>query len=142
MMTKWPSLSLLVSLGVLGMAACERKEEKSGTQAAPAAPQPPAAEAGATPPAGSAEALPERDPRHAKIEAKLRQLVADRLKVPLERVVPEAQLKRDLGVDDLKFIELVMAMEEEFNLTITDEYADKIKTVGDAVKILIWLGAR
>lgn len=138
-MTKLLPLSFLVSLGLLGGSACKRKVENPGTQA-PAAASPAKQEEAAAP--VPPEAPLETDARHARIEAKLRQLVADQLKVPLDQVVPEAQLKRDLGADDLKFVELVMAMEEAFNLTITEEYAGKIKTVGDAVKILIWLGAR
>ena len=134
-------LSLVVSLGVLGMAACERKPEASGPQVPAVAPAPPAEAAKTQAAPAPPQDLPE-DTRQAKVEAKLRKLVADQLGVSTDKLLLEAQFVRDLGADSLDLVELVMAMEEEFNLTITDEYAGKMKTVGDAVKILIWLGAR
>ncbi len=148
-MSKFPRpLSFLLPLVVLGLAACERKAEtlpealpakkEEVPAAAPANPAP----APGTPLPSLSAVLKEKNARQDKIEAKVRQMIADRLKLPLDQVVPEARIKRDLHADDLNFVQLIMAFEEEFNVTITDEYAVKIETAGDAVKILIWLGAR
>lgn len=143
-MSKFPRpLSFLLPLGMLGLAACERKAE-TAPEALPAKKEeaPASAPAPGTPLPSLSAVLKEKDARQDKIEAKVRQMIADRLKLPLDQVVPTAKIKRDLHADDLAFVQLIMAMEEEFNVTITDEYAIKIETVGDAVKILIWLGAR
>ena len=54
-----------------------------------------------------------------------------------EEVVPEASFIDDLGADSLDIVELVMALEEEFGVSIPDESAEKIKTVGDAVDFIV-----
>jgi acyl carrier protein len=53
-----------------------------------------------------------------------------------EKVKPEASFVEDLGADSLDTVELVMAFEEEFGVEIPDEEAEKIRTVGDAIKYL------
>ena len=82
------------------------------------------------------------DPRTAKVMAKVRGIVAKQLGVREDKVVPAADLFKDLGADSLDVVELVMAFEEEFNLSIKDEDAEKIRTVEDAVQTLISHGAR
>ena len=82
------------------------------------------------------------DPRTAKVMAKVRGIVAKQLGVHEDKVAPAADLARDLGADSLDVVELVMAFEEEFNLSIKDEDAEKIRTVEDAVQTLISHGAR
>jgi acyl carrier protein len=82
------------------------------------------------------------DPRTAKVMAKVRGIVVKQLGVAEDKVVPAADLFKDLGADSLDAMELVMAFEEEFNLSIKDEEAEKIRTVEDAVQTLISLGAR
>lgn len=62
-------------------------------------------------------------------------IVAEHLGVSKSRVVPKARLEKDLGADDLDAVELVMAMEEEFNTEITDEAAKKLVTVGDLIQL-------
>jgi len=68
------------------------------------------------------------------IEAKIKEIIVEQLSVNAEDVVPDAKFIEDLGADSLDTVELVMAFEEEFGLDIPDEEAEKILTVGDAVK--------
>jgi acyl carrier protein len=70
------------------------------------------------------------------IEEKVRTVVCDQLSVEPEKVTLTASFIDDLGADSLDVVELVMTMEEEFELNIPDEAAEKIKTVGDVVKYI------
>lgn len=67
----------------------------------------------------------------SELEARIKQVVKKVLDVSDNQVTPLAQIAVDLGADSLDQIELVMAFEEEFNLEIPDEDADKLKTIGD-----------
>lgn len=69
-------------------------------------------------------------------QAKVCEIVASQLGVDVEEVTPEASFIDDLGADSLDTVELVMALEEEFDLEIPDEDAEKITTVGDAIKYI------
>ncbi|SHM09302.1 acyl carrier protein [Caldanaerovirga acetigignens] len=64
---------------------------------------------------------------------KIKKIIADQLGIDEDEVVPEASFIDDLGADSLDIVELIMAFEEEFDLEIPDEDAEKIKTVQDAV---------
>jgi len=68
-----------------------------------------------------------------EILAKIKQIVADQLGIDEDEVAPEASFIDDLGADSLDIVELIMAFEEEFDLEIPDEDAEKITTVQDAV---------
>jgi acyl carrier protein len=70
------------------------------------------------------------------IEDKVKEIIVDQLGVGAEQVKPEASFIDDLGADSLDTVELVMAFEEEFDLEIPDEDAEKIKTVGDAINYI------
>jgi len=70
------------------------------------------------------------------VEEKVRGIIVEQLGVDAEEVVPTASFVDDLGADSLDTVELVMALEEEFHLEISDEDAEKITTVGDAVKYI------
>ena len=67
------------------------------------------------------------------VEDKVKEIVIDQLGVEVTEVTPEASFVDDLGADSLDTVELVMALEEEFDLEIPDEEAEKIKTVGEAI---------
>jgi len=70
------------------------------------------------------------------LEAKLKELVVQQLGVNESEVVPEAKFIDDLGADSLDLVELVMALEDEYGIEIPDEDAEKIVTVGDALKYI------
>jgi acyl carrier protein len=69
-------------------------------------------------------------------EAKIHEIIADRLQVDIQSVTNNASFVEDLGADSLDLVELVMAFEEEFDLEIPDEDAEKMKTVGTAIEYL------
>jgi len=71
--------------------------------------------------------------REEQILATIRDRIVEQLNVEPEQVTPEASFEDDLGADSLDLVELIMALEEEFGISIPDEDAEKIKTVGDAV---------
>jgi acyl carrier protein len=70
------------------------------------------------------------------IETKVKSIIADQLGVGEDEIKPEASFIEDLGADSLDIVELVMAMEEEFEVEIPDEEAENIKTVGDAINYI------
>ena len=67
------------------------------------------------------------------VEEKVKKIIAEKLSVELEEVVPEASFVDDLGADSLDLVELIMSMEEEFDTDISDEDAEQITTVKDAI---------
>jgi acyl carrier protein len=69
-------------------------------------------------------------------EDRLKKIIAKELSVSEEEVTPDASFIEDLNADSLDLVELIMALEEEFNVKISDEEADKIKTVRDAMEFL------
>ena len=70
------------------------------------------------------------------IEGKVKSIIADQLGVGEDEIKPESSFIEDLGADSLDIVELVMAMEEEFEVEIPDEEAENIKTVGDAINYI------
>jgi acyl carrier protein len=67
---------------------------------------------------------------------KVKKIVADQLSVESETIKPESNFSNDLGADSLDTVELVMALEEEFDIEIPDEAAEKITTVQEAVDFI------
>jgi acyl carrier protein len=72
----------------------------------------------------------------ASIEEKIKEIIVEQLGVDPAQITPEASFVNDLGADSLDTVELVMALEEEFNLEIPDEEAEKIATVGQAIEYI------
>ena len=70
------------------------------------------------------------------VEEDIKKIICEQLEVKEEDVVPEASFVDDLGADSLDQVELIMAMEEEFGLSISDEEAEKIATVKDAIEYI------
>jgi len=70
------------------------------------------------------------------VSSKVKKMVADHLGIDESKVMDEANFIDDLGADSLDTVELVMAFEEEFGSEISDSEAEKILTVGDAVKFI------
>lgn len=71
-----------------------------------------------------------------EINEKVKKIIIDKLGVNAEQVKPEAKIVDDLGADSLDQVELVMELEEQFGLEISDEDAEKIITVGDAINYI------
>ena len=67
------------------------------------------------------------------VEERVKKIIAEKLSVDLEEVVPEASFVDDLGADSLDLVELIMSMEEEFDTDISDEDAEQLTTVKDAI---------
>ncbi|MBW2514647.1 MAG: acyl carrier protein [Deltaproteobacteria bacterium] len=70
------------------------------------------------------------------IEDKVKKIIAEKLSVDLAEVIPEASFVDDLGADSLDLVELIMTMEEEFDIDISDEDAEKLETVKDAIDFI------
>lgn len=73
---------------------------------------------------------------NAETADKVKAIIVEQLGVPAEDVTDGASFIEDLGADSLDIVELVMALEEEYDIEISDEDAEKILTVGDAVKYI------
>jgi len=67
------------------------------------------------------------------IEDRVKDIIVDQLGVNAEQVTPEAKFVEDLGADSLDTVELVMAFEEEFDIEVPDEEAEKLQSVGDVL---------
>jgi len=72
----------------------------------------------------------------SEILEKVKSIVADQLSVDAEKVVPEASFADDLNADSLDSVELIMALEEAFEVEIPDEEAEKLKTVQDVLDFI------
>jgi acyl carrier protein len=70
------------------------------------------------------------------ISAKVKEIIVEKLGVDESEVTPEASFTNDLGADSLDTVELIMEFEKEFNVSIPDEQAENIQSVGEAVKYL------
>ncbi|MCE5201897.1 MAG: acyl carrier protein [Synergistaceae bacterium] len=71
--------------------------------------------------------------KQEEIQAKLKEIVMDRLNAEESQIKPEASFVEDLGADSLDIVELIMGIEEEFDIEIPDEDAEKLTTVGEAM---------
>lgn len=72
----------------------------------------------------------------SQLEEKVKDIIVEELGVEREKLMGEASFMEDLGADSLDTVELVMAFEKEFDIDIPDEDAEKMRTVGDAMKYL------
>ena len=72
----------------------------------------------------------------SEIATKVTSIITDKLGVEESQVTPEASFTNDLGADSLDTVELIMELEKEFDLSIPDEEAEKIVTVGDAIAFI------
>lgn len=67
---------------------------------------------------------------------KVKQLIAEHLNKPVEEITEDKEIVKDLGADSLDIVEMLMSLEDEFGVTVSDEDAVNIKTVGDIVKTI------
>lgn len=74
--------------------------------------------------------------QNEELSSKVRNIIAEQLGVPLENVKDTARFMDDLGADSLDIVELIMALEEQFDIEISDQEAEKIQTVGDAIEFI------
>ncbi len=72
----------------------------------------------------------------AQIEEKVKNIIVEQLGVSEDQVKPEAKFIEDLGADSLDTVELVMAFEEEFDITVPDEDAEKLTSVGEVISYI------
>jgi acyl carrier protein len=86
-------------------------------------------------PAGPLALLVE-DGNVASVAERVIDIVAEQLGVDKEKITPETSFVNDLGADSLDTVELVMELEEEFDINIPDDAAEKIQTVGQAIKFI------
>ncbi len=70
------------------------------------------------------------------IESKVTQIICEQLSVEESQVTPEASFQESLNADSLDIVELIMALEEKFGVEIPDDDAEKIRTVGDAIRYI------
>lgn len=73
---------------------------------------------------------------HKRMEERIKEIIADQLGIDVEQIKPESKFVDDLGADSLDVVELIMAFEEEFDVEIPDEDAEKIQTVGDVIEYI------
>ena len=67
---------------------------------------------------------------------KVKELISQQLNKPVEEITEEKEVVKDLGADSLDVVEMLMSLEEEFNITVSEEGAVNIKTVGDIVNLI------
>lgn len=72
----------------------------------------------------------------SEIANRVKKIIVDKLGVDESEVTPEASFTNDLGADSLDTVELIMEFEKEFNIAIPDDQAEKIATVGDAIRYI------
>lgn len=70
------------------------------------------------------------------VSEKLREIIADKLGISIDEVTPTANFREDLGADSLDLFDIVMALEDEFGVSIPNEDVENIQTVDDAVKYI------
>ena len=67
---------------------------------------------------------------------KIKELIAKQLNKPIDEITEEKEVVKDLGADSLDVVEMLMSLEEEFNITVPEEDAVNIKTVGDIINLI------
>ena len=72
----------------------------------------------------------------SEVESKVKAIIVDKLGVDEAEVKPEASFTNDLGADSLDTVELIMEFEKEFGISIPDDQAEKITTVGEAIELI------
>jgi acyl carrier protein len=71
-----------------------------------------------------------------ELQTKVCTILAENLSIPIEQVTPQARFQEDLDADSLDLVEAVLALEEEFNVTIPEEEMEGVRTVGQAIQLV------
>jgi acyl carrier protein len=71
-----------------------------------------------------------------ELQTKVCTILADNLSIPVDQVTPQARFQEDLDADSLDLVEAVLALEEEFNVTIPEEEMEGVRTVGQAIQLV------
>jgi acyl carrier protein len=71
-----------------------------------------------------------------ELQTKVCKILADNLSIPVNQVTPQARFQEDLDADSLDLVEAVLALEEEFNVTIPEEEMEGVRTVGQAIQLV------
>ena len=72
-----------------------------------------------------------------ELEERIRRVVADQLGVDFDTIDPDASIREDLGADSLELVELLMALEEEFDIEVPDEAAESMATIADVERYIL-----
>lgn len=67
---------------------------------------------------------------------KVRKMLAEQLNISIDKITPESRVVEDLGADSLDVVEMLMLLEDEFDVTVSDEESLKLRTVADIVKVI------
>ncbi len=67
---------------------------------------------------------------------KIRQIISNQLNIPMDKVLPESKIVQDLGADSLDIVELLMSLEEEFDIVVTDDQAQTLITLNDIENLI------
>ena len=67
---------------------------------------------------------------------KILELISKQLNKPIEEITEDKEFVKDLGADSLDIVEMFMSLEDEYNITVSDDEAVKIKTIGDVIKLI------
>ena len=67
---------------------------------------------------------------------KVRKMLAEQLNISVDKITPDSRVIEDLGADSLDVVEMLMLLEDEFNVTVSDEESMNLKTVADIVKVI------
>jgi acyl carrier protein len=110
--------------------ACDHDPAQAGTESTVTELMQTSAPPPASPAGGNQNTMAE------EIETKVREIISEQLGVAVDEVTPEASFIEDLGADSLDIVELVMALEEQYGMEISDEDAEKIRTVKDVVSYI------
>ena len=71
-----------------------------------------------------------------ELQTRVCKILADNLSIPVDQVTPQARFQEDLDADSLDLVEAVLALEEEFNVTIPEEEMEGVQTVGQAIQLV------
>ncbi len=71
------------------------------------------------------------------VYARIRRLIAEQLGIDPDKITPEYAFGKDVGNDSLDAVEIVMALEEEFDINIPDDEAEKVQTIGDVIRLIL-----